>query len=134
VVVVQIIGLPPIASVSAGSYHNAAVAADGHLFVWGWNERGQCGLGDVAPHFRPTFCTAFPEPCRAVSCGAFHTLAIGGPVHGECYPDCRLWILPLVLLLCFCAASGTLYSWGDNQYGSVLQVANIHAVYLRYLA
>ena len=35
-----------IVQVAAGSYHSFALASDGTMYAWGWNEHGQAGVGD----------------------------------------------------------------------------------------
>ena len=37
-----------VTGVSCGLAHSAAVAADGSIYMWGWDEYGQCGLGSFA--------------------------------------------------------------------------------------
>jgi hypothetical protein len=63
--------------VAAGGWHSAAVSVEGHLWTWGANEEGQCGVGDEV--------TA-PEPARvarlegvnvcAEALGARHTAVL----------------------------------------------------------
>lgn len=37
--------LPPIGILSSGSEHSVAVGSNGKIYVWGWNEHGNCGSG-----------------------------------------------------------------------------------------
>lgn len=37
--------LPPISVLSGGTEHSVAIGADGKVYVWGWNEHGNCGPG-----------------------------------------------------------------------------------------
>lgn len=39
---------------SGTACHYAAVSEDGGLYVWGRNERGQCGSGDLKNVYAPT--------------------------------------------------------------------------------
>ena len=43
--------------VVAGYGHTAALKSDGNLFVWGRNNEGQLGLGDVLSRTEPTIIT-----------------------------------------------------------------------------
>ena len=45
-----------ITQISAGGYHSGAVSENGDLFMWGYNEQGQCGVGkDKGTNiFKPT--------------------------------------------------------------------------------
>mmetsp|Transcript_18593 Transcript_18593/g.48575 ORF Transcript_18593/g.48575 Transcript_18593/m.48575 type:complete len:425 (+) Transcript_18593:248-1522(+) len=51
----QVAGLvgTQVRSVAAGSEHSLAVSCAGELFVWGWAEHGQLGLGDTANQAAP---------------------------------------------------------------------------------
>ncbi len=40
----EVPGLPPVSDVSAGSSHSLAVAADGTVWAWGYNSKGQLAL------------------------------------------------------------------------------------------
>ena len=42
-----------IVCVSAGDWHNAAIAADGSLYIWGRGDCGQLGLGDDKSRWVP---------------------------------------------------------------------------------
>jgi alpha-tubulin suppressor-like RCC1 family protein len=69
------------AAVSAGDLHSLAVKRDGSLWVWGYNNCGQLGLGNTEDRDYEE-C----EPVRvgtgsdwaAVSAGGFHSLAVKG--------------------------------------------------------
>lgn len=77
----SLLGLP-VANVSCGFAHTAAVTADARLFVWGSGATGKLGLGPVAGK-EECFCP-MPTPLvlgsaarvRAVSCGSAHTAAV----------------------------------------------------------
>ena len=79
--------------------HAAAVAASGHLWVWGGNGCGQLGLGSRqefvdTPRVPPTLgkVEGKSAPAKAVDCGERHTA---------------------VLLTC-----GDVYTAGSNEYGA----------------
>lgn len=38
-------GLPPIVQIAAGETHYLALANTGHIYAWGSNFDGECGLG-----------------------------------------------------------------------------------------
>ena len=42
-----------LVSVSAGSYHSAAVDSNGSLWTWGWGVHGQLGLGNIEDEYLP---------------------------------------------------------------------------------
>jgi alpha-tubulin suppressor-like RCC1 family protein len=46
-------GFSNIVMVSARDYHNIAVKADGSVWMWGANDRGQCGDGTTNDDWRP---------------------------------------------------------------------------------
>jgi hypothetical protein len=70
----------PAVLVAAGKLTSAAVASDGSLFVWGWGQWGQLGVGDTVNRLTPERLT--PEKhfedsrVLATSCGGFHMLAV----------------------------------------------------------
>ena len=61
-----------IVAIAAGDYHSLAVDEKGVVYAWGWNQDGQCGLGEgtaaslVIPTRIPT--TVLPS-CRGVAAG-----------------------------------------------------------------
>jgi len=66
--------------VAAGKLTSAAVASDGSLFVWGWGQWGQLGVGDTVNRLTPERLTPEKhfEDSRVLvtSCGGFHMLAV----------------------------------------------------------
>lgn len=60
--------------VSAGSEHSAAVAADGSVYMWGWGEHGQIGIGSEVDVWQPT-CVDLPA-CVQIVCGSGYTIAV----------------------------------------------------------
>ena len=89
-----------IACVAVGAYHTLAVSDVGKVYAWGWNYYGQ--LGDVGSYrgaqrkpvliTHAVFAWATDIPV-SVSAGAYHSVAG--------------------------TASGTVYSWGRNNYGQL---------------
>ena len=79
---------PCWSQISTGGSHSVAIAPNGTLWSWGYNNYGQLGLGDTTTRTAPTqIGTAINW--QSVSCGGSHTLAL--------------------------KTDGTLWSWG---YGS----------------
>ncbi|XP_057294266.1 uncharacterized protein LOC130622774 [Hydractinia symbiolongicarpus] len=84
-----------ISQISCGSEHAGAVTADGDVWLWGSNNKGQLGTGDTEarnlPHEAPS--TFWNEEIQDIKCGGEHT----------------------VVLSC----TGLLYAFGDGQYGQL---------------
>ena len=79
------------AAVSAGSFHSLAIKSDGTLWAWGTNEWGATGLGTDAGEQTTPVQVGTATNWTLVSAGALHSLAL--------------------------AADGTLWSWGNNEFG-----------------
>ena len=75
------------AKVACGAAHCMAITPEGRLYSWGWNEHGQCGLGDVGSVV-PTpraIGRLFGRTVGAVACGAAHTIAlVDAPEVDDC--------------------------------------------------
>ena len=84
----QIPGLERIVQITCGFGHNAALDADGHIWVWGRNDYGQLGLGNRSSRNTPVMLPL--EHIVAVNCGGKFTLAQD--------------------------AEGNLWGWGSNTY------------------
>lgn len=82
--------LDNVDSVSCGHDYTAAIKADGTLWTWGENERGQLGNGSTENSNVPVKVL---DDVAAVSCGWFHTAAI--------------------------RTDGTLWMWGYNGSGEL---------------
>ena len=70
-----------IVSVSAGSYHSAAVDQTGKLWTWGWGVHGQLGLGEIEDEFLPRRVLDREMSLEAVvkvEAGYAHTVALTG--------------------------------------------------------
>lgn len=63
--------------------HYAALDADGGLYMWGRNEKGQLGTGNTANVYSPTKAVGLP-PIASVALGRTHSLAVttGGELYG----------------------------------------------------
>jgi hypothetical protein len=62
-------------SAAAGRGHGAAADAGGHVYTWGTNERGQCG---VQPGSQPVISHPLPPPPAADAEGAAGNAAAAG--------------------------------------------------------
>jgi len=85
---VKIPGLENIVGISCGFGHNAALDAEGHLWVWGRNDQGQLGLGDKTNRTEPAMLEM--ENITQVNCGGKFILAMD--------------------------ADGNMWGWGANTY------------------
>ena len=68
------VAMPQAATVSAGGYHNLAVARDGRAWAWGLNHVGQLGNGSTAERTAPVEVAGLNH-VAGVGAGAFHSLA-----------------------------------------------------------
>ncbi|GBP25789.1 X-linked retinitis pigmentosa GTPase regulator homolog [Eumeta japonica] len=67
----------PLADISAGHYHSAAIDVGGRLYTWGWGVHGQLGLGTIDDEWSPQLVTKLQgRKVINVSCGSCHTLAL----------------------------------------------------------
>jgi alpha-tubulin suppressor-like RCC1 family protein len=86
------------AYVSAGSWRTAAIATDGVLWVWGWNNAGgQLGDGTTDVQHSPVRVNTPYSDWATVSVGRSHTLAIREDYLGN----------------------RTLWAWGENSGGEL---------------
>jgi hypothetical protein len=85
---------PEIISMACSSYHTLAVTSDFRLLVWGRNNRGQLGLGDITHRTTPHQLT-LPDSKRAisVSCGLEFSAAL--------------------------TTDGCVFAWGSNEKGQL---------------
>ncbi len=79
--------------VAAGSYYTAAIKTDGTLWTWGQNNFGQLGNNTANNTSSPVQTISAGTNWKQVSCGELHTAAV--------------------------KTDGTLWTWGDNTYGSL---------------
>lgn len=69
----------PIESIHAGFGHSAAVTTSGRLLCWGFNEEGQCGVGNERNVCNPTVVEFKDDGARiviSVALGSTHTVAV----------------------------------------------------------
>jgi len=139
----QVGSLEDWSSVVGGPYHNTAIKTDGTLWSWGYNGYGELGLGDTFSISIPVQVGALTD-WSSVSCGYDHTTAIkidgtlwswGKDDYGQLgqetvdihlsspeqvgsltdwsYIDCG-WNHSTAI-----KTDGTLWAWGDNEYGQL---------------
>jgi len=84
-------GISSITAVAAGFGQSLSARADGSLFAWGDNSRGQLGTGTTAPSTIPVLTTRDASGWVGGEPGGQHTLAR--------------------------RTDGTLWAWGDNSSG-----------------
>jgi alpha-tubulin suppressor-like RCC1 family protein len=83
-----------LVQISTGSFHTAALRADGYVYTWGWNENGCLGCPDLKNpttgamrvEGRPLLIYFFKNMnirVVHVSCGSNHTVATDS--NGDCY-------------------------------------------------
>ena len=82
-----------VCSVSAGGGHSLAVTDTGALYTWGFGYKGKLGHGDEEAQLLPKRVAALQERVCSVAAGELHSLAV--------------------------TESGTLYAWGDGDYGKL---------------
>jgi alpha-tubulin suppressor-like RCC1 family protein len=70
--------------VSAGGSHTCALAADGRVYCWGWNENGQLGDGTRTSHSSPKVVSGTLRFVQ-VSAGAYHTCALATDNRAYCW-------------------------------------------------
>jgi alpha-tubulin suppressor-like RCC1 family protein len=80
-------------SVSSHGYHAIALKEDGSLWAWGYNSYGVLGDGTTEDKLVPTRIGADTDWVLVSGGGYYHTVAL--------------------------KANGTLWAWGDNEYGAL---------------
>jgi alpha-tubulin suppressor-like RCC1 family protein len=70
--------------VSAGGSHTCALAADGRVYCWGFNENGQLGDGTRTNHSSPKVVAGTLRFVQ-VSAGAYHTCALAADNRAYCW-------------------------------------------------
>ncbi|MFC5403232.1 RCC1 domain-containing protein [Cohnella soli] len=89
---VELKRLKEIQAIEGGFKHSIALAKDGSVWVWGWNEYGQLGDGTNKDRLIP-FKLEGVSDIHALNTGYYHTFVIGN--------------------------NALVYGWGDNTYGQV---------------
>jgi alpha-tubulin suppressor-like RCC1 family protein len=79
--------------VAAGYNHSLTVISDGSVWSWGANASGQLGTGSTQPSASPQLVSGIGGTVTQVAAGWYHSLAL--------------------------ASDGTVWAWGDNQYGEL---------------
>lgn len=86
-------GLPVVAMMVSGRFHTLALAADGTVKAWGYNEFGQVGEGTfIKAVFAPVPVKGLKDVAALAACRA-HSLAL--------------------------KKDGTVWAWGENGYGQL---------------
>jgi alpha-tubulin suppressor-like RCC1 family protein len=70
-----ITGLPTVAAIAAGSGHGLALARNGAVWAWGFNNYGQLGNGTRTDQSRPVAVQGLSN-IVAIAGGSFHSLAL----------------------------------------------------------
>jgi len=86
-----------ISDFALGWGHGLALTSDKRLYVWGWGQNGQLGLGDYDNRPLPKLLDRFAYV-------PIHSLAVG--------PDCSIAV----------TEEGELYFWGRNEYWMKIKV------------
>jgi len=81
-----------VVAISSGELHTIALKADGSLWAWGWNYRGQLGDGTNTDRNTPVRIGTETN-WAAISAGYGYTIAL--------------------------KADGSLWAWGSNHYGQL---------------
>lgn len=134
--------LSDVKEISAGGYHAAAIKNDGTLWVWGNNDLGQVGDGTTTNRKSPV---KIMNNVKSVSLGAIHSAAMkdDGTVwmwgNNECYQitsnvKSDMSTTPVLIFnsdanvkkivsgylnSAVIKKDGTLWAWGNNEYGQV---------------
>lgn len=132
--------LENIVQISCGFGHNAALDAEGHIWIWGRNDYGQLGMGDKTARNRPVMLPL--ENIVYVNCGGKFTLAQdaegklwgwGSNTHQVLFPtQTQVYSKPMLLegfeekrIVAFSGGSdcafwlddqGTIWTRGRNEY------------------
>lgn len=91
-VIKRISGLSNVKAISAGAYHSFALKNDGTVWTWGFNDKGQLGIGSTTTQAAPVQVSGLSN-ITAIVAGDSHTLAL--------------------------KSDGTLWAWGNNDNGQL---------------
>ena len=89
-------------SLTAGEYHTCGVTTTGQAYCWGRNSSGQLGDGTLTNTSTPVLVGG-ALTWRSLSAGELFTCGVAGAVTGGGTT----------------AGAGTIYCWGDNEYGQL---------------
>jgi len=137
--------------VSCGSYHIAAIKNNGTLWAWGQNTSGQLGDNTTSSRSSPVQTIAMGNTWSQVACGNSHTIAkktdgslwlwgnnsygqLGinsvtnksSPIQTIAYGTDWQEISAGDLTTGAIKTDGTIWCWGDNTYGQLLDNTTIH--------
>ena len=85
-----------VISIAAGEHHAVALRAEGTVWTWGSNFRGQLGNGEISPEGQAQATPSLVanlSGVTSIAAGSLHTLALKG--------------------------DGTVWTWGDNRDGQL---------------
>lgn len=88
----QVGGLSGITAIAAGNDHNLALGADGRVWTWGKNDKGQLGDGSTANRIMPTALAGLSSVAE-VAAGQSFSVAL--------------------------TRSGNIFGWGQNDFGQL---------------
>ena len=82
-----------ITAISAGERHTIALASDGELFAWGWNDSGQVGDGTTTDRLTPVAVdmsgALAGQSASAISARTSFTATLASPSVSTITPACR---------------------------------------------
>jgi alpha-tubulin suppressor-like RCC1 family protein len=84
--------LNQIKAIAAGDRHSMALTASGAVRIWGANDEGQLGIGNIASYTYVNYVSNISN-IRDISCGGFHSMAI--------------------------TSNGKAWAWGSNTVGQL---------------
>lgn len=145
---VQVTGLDgkTITSIVAGGNHSLALASDGTVWAWGYNEYGQLGNGSMTDKNIPVQVTGLNgKTITSIAAGSVHSLAVAsdgtlwvwghntssqlgdGTDIGRSTPVQVMGLSEKTITSCAggnehsiaLASDGTLWTWGSNFYGQL---------------
>ena len=82
---VEVHGLPPVASISAGGNSTCALDRSGKVWCWGENGRGQLGVGTTLGSATPVQVHGLGLAATAISVGYDHACAILSDASAMCW-------------------------------------------------
>ncbi|HUL97470.1 MAG TPA: hypothetical protein VLT89_15770 [Usitatibacter sp.] len=82
-----------VVAIAAGGFHACALTSAGAMLCWGSNDYGQLGNGTTAQSTTPVPVAGLSSSVTGITAGTYHTCAVN--------------------------SSGTVYCWGDNDFGQL---------------
>lgn len=73
---VPVAGIVSMPSSVAGGEDHSCAAYNGDVLCWGFNEKGQLGVGDLQPRAAPAYVLGLPPGATQVATGSRHSCAI----------------------------------------------------------